>query len=362
MLSFAQWCLRTSAPVLAVGLILAATFLSSNDARAQSSVENLNAKVERLQREVTDLQRAFYRSGGTATTSGSESGGAVASGDPATARMAVRISEIESQLRNLTGEVEQLSFRMRQLSQQLETLAGDTDYRLQLLEKGTASTKPAEDVQMGAAAGSGVAAGGASSGSSSDAGAENLNARQPRTLGQVSQDDVNAMRQQGGAADAGASAAAGSGSAAGSQTASVASPSTGGAYQLPDGTPEDQYRHAFGLLRQMNYAEAELALAAFLDQHPDHRLAGNAKYWLGETYYVRGDYRQAAVAFAEGFKDYPDSNKAADNLLKLGISLGELGRAEDACGALSELLNRYPDLSENLRQRAMREQQNLDCG
>jgi tol-pal system protein YbgF len=325
---------------------LGVTVLLSGQALAQSSVESLNVKVERLQRELTDLQRAFYRSGGTPSTGGSDSGATTVTGGPATARMEVRISDLESQMRSLTGEVEQLSFRMRQLSQQLETMAGDTDYRLQLLEKGTASAKPSQDVQVGGAATGGAGA------------AANQSARQPGAIGQVSQSDVDAMRQQG---DGNQSSGQSTGQSGGQQSAAVPTPAGEGADPLPDGTPEEQYRHAFGLLRQMDYVEAERALGAFLEQHPDHRLAGNAKYWLGETYYVRGDYRQAAVTFAEGFKDYPDSNKAADNLLKLGISLGELGRTEDACGALAELLNRYSDLSEALRQRAVREQQKLGC-
>ena len=31
-------------------------------------------------------------------------------------------------------------------------------------------------------------------------------------------------------------------------------------------------------------------------------MAGNAQYWLGETYYARGKYMEAASTFAEGYK------------------------------------------------------------
>ena len=43
---------------------------------------------------------------------------------------------------------------------------------------------------------------------------------------------------------------------------------------------------------------AEQALAAFVQNHPEDGLAGNAQYWLGETFYVRGDFQTAARTFA----------------------------------------------------------------
>ncbi|MDZ7712244.1 MAG: tol-pal system protein YbgF [Rhodovibrio sp.] len=131
---------------------------------------------------------------------------------------------------------------------------------------------------------------------------------------------------------------------------------------MPDGPPQAQYDYAFGLLRQADYAEAEQALSKFLDKHPEHELAGNAKYWLGETFYVRGNYERAAVTFAEGFQTYPESQKAPDNLLKLGMSLAQIDRTEDACGIFAELQSRYPDAKNNILQRAEREQSRLNCG
>ena len=115
------------------------------------------------------------------------------------------------------------------------------------------------------------------------------------------------------------------------------------------------------MLRQANYGEAEQALKAFLDRHPDHPLAGNAMYWLGETYYVRADYQRAAVTFAQGFQTYPDSQKAADNLLKLGMSLAQLKKKQDACGTFSEVAKRYPNAAANILQRAKRERERLGC-
>lgn len=130
---------------------------------------------------------------------------------------------------------------------------------------------------------------------------------------------------------------------------------------LPSGNAAEQYDAAFGLLRQARWDEAETALEAFIERHPDDRLAGNAKYWLGETHYVRGDYVSAARVFAEGFQQYPDSGKAADNLLKLGMSLGALDRRDDACGTLVELERRYDNAPAQILQRSRTERERLGC-
>ena len=98
-----------------------------------------------------------------------------------------------------------------------------------------------------------------------------------------------------------------------------------------------------------------------MQKNPTDVLAGNAQYWLGETYYVRGDYQKAAVTFAEGFQKYPNSGKAADNLLKLGMSLGEMGKKPDACTALSQLITKYPGAAEDLLVRARREKEHYGC-
>jgi tol-pal system protein YbgF len=130
---------------------------------------------------------------------------------------------------------------------------------------------------------------------------------------------------------------------------------------LPGATPDEQYQYAFGLLRQNKYDDAEHALRAFIEQNPEHQLTGNATYWLGETYYVRGDYQNAAVTFAQGVKHYPQSGKAPDNMMKLGMALAALGKGNEACLAFAEVGKRYPQASEGLKDRVVKEQQRNSC-
>ncbi len=114
-------------------------------------------------------------------------------------------------------------------------------------------------------------------------------------------------------------------------------------------------------MRQADYGEAERALKAFIGNHPDHELTGNAYYWLAETFYVRGDYEQAIQYFARGYQEFPDSIKAPDNLLKLGMSLAKMDRTKDACLTFEELDERFPDASPSIRQRAKTESRRAGC-
>lgn len=130
---------------------------------------------------------------------------------------------------------------------------------------------------------------------------------------------------------------------------------------LPVGTPKEQYDYAFDILRQADYASAETALRMFLEANASDDLAGNAQYWLGETYYVRGDFEQAAVEFLSGYQTYPSSAKAPDNLLKLGLSMARLGQTDGACTALTRLATEYPSANDTIRRRAQTERARLKC-
>ena len=114
-------------------------------------------------------------------------------------------------------------------------------------------------------------------------------------------------------------------------------------------------------MQQADYERAEEALRLFLAEHQDHPLASNAQYWLGETFYVRSRYNDAAVAFAQGYQQFPSGPKAMDSLLKLGMSLGAMGQTQDACLTFSQLSNLFPDAPTAIMRRAQIERDRLQC-
>ncbi len=311
-------------------------------ATAPALAQSVDDQIQRLQRELSDLQRQVYGAeAGSEAAAGSGSSGVTPT---QAARIELRLNQFESELRSLTGQVEEMRFVTDSVSERLDRLVADVDLRLQQLEQGVLPTAGAAGATapLPAASSPTVAQGGAPAAASSAT---------PGTLGSISETDLQGFQDQQSRPVQATPAQA----AAAQPQVAATTPA------LPGTTPREQYDYAFGLLRQANYDGAEQALASFLVLHPEDPLAGNAKYWLGETYYVRGNYQQAAVTFAEGFEAYPNSSKAPDNLLKLGMSLASLGSKEDACGTFDVLQERYADASATIIQRARQESQRIGC-
>ena len=130
---------------------------------------------------------------------------------------------------------------------------------------------------------------------------------------------------------------------------------------LASGTAEDAYNTAFAKLKRADYKGAATDFTAFLKKYPENALAGNAQYWLGETYYVRKEYNNSAAEFLKGYQQFPKNTKAPDTLLKLGMSLKALGNKEQACKAFVRLPTDYPTASPALRTRAEQEKTKLAC-
>ncbi len=125
---------------------------------------------------------------------------------------------------------------------------------------------------------------------------------------------------------------------------------------------DQAYHDAMKKLQDGDNAGAERGFKAFLQSNPKHTLAGNAQYWLGESYYARKDYQNAMTAFAEGYKSYKTSPKGPDNLLKLGITLAVMGRKADACQVFSKFSQDYPRATDLQKRRVDQERQKNGCG
>jgi len=193
--------------------------------------------------------------------------------------MSQRLEAQAAELRELRGEIESSQNENQQLRKQLADLAADFDRRLVELERRPAITPPVVETSGEASAGSGAPI---------------------------------------------ASTVA---------TATV----------VADPSAETLYNRAFDALKAARYPEAIEGMKVFLAAHPQHPLADNAQYWLGQTYYLSRDYERAVEAFSAVGGRSPDRSKAPDALLKKGLSEIELKRNDDARRSFGELLQRYPD-------------------
>ena len=108
-------------------------------------------------------------------------------------------------------------------------------------------------------------------------------------------------------------------------------------------------------------APPKSAFDDFLKRFPTNLLSGNAQYWLGETHFVRGQYKAAAGAFLKGYQTYTQSAKAPDSLLKLAMSLDRLGQKDAACSSYSELNTKFPNAPQSVKARAQSERQRVGC-
>jgi tol-pal system protein YbgF len=111
-----------------------------------------------------------------------------------------------------------------------------------------------------------------------------------------------------------------------------------------DNAPADNalYQNALGQLRAGHHDEAVAGLRAFVAAHPQHDLADNAQYWLGECFYDRKDFSTALREFRRVVEAFPTGNKVPDALLKLGLSYLAIGSARPGREALTDLVRRFP--------------------
>ncbi len=290
---------------------------SSGAAAAASSGDaGLKARVQALEEQLVDMQvvvgtlESLAKSGGSAAAPFPSSGGAV-SADPA------RIEGLETQVRALSAQVQQLSDQVRSL--------GGVPRR--------SDNQAAPDA--GAAEHADAAASGFGSTTVSSGG-----------------DAIGGLLDSHGQPEP-------AGGVAGSPApvATAALPET----SEPNANPKQLYETAYGYLLQRDYGSAETAFTDFLKKFPNDSLSGNAQYWLGETYFVRGQYKAAASSFLKGYSTYSQSGKAPDSLLKLAMSLDRLGQKDAACSSFSELASKFPTAAQNVKARAQSERQRIGC-
>lgn len=103
------------------------------------------------------------------------------------------------------------------------------------------------------------------------------------------------------------------------------------------------YDKAFDQLKGGDYEKSVAAFKTYLQNYPNTEYTDNARYWLGEAYYVTGDFEQAIAAYQQLLDNDPRSQKAPHALLKIGYSQQKLGNNEQARKTLEDLRSRYPN-------------------
>jgi tol-pal system protein YbgF len=206
--------------------------------------------------------------------------------------MVNQMQQLQSQVQQLQGQIEELQHQLQTLDDKNKAQYTDLDARLGRLEGGNAGAAAAAGNNPQAQAGNPAAA-------ASAAPVASNTASQPAT--------------------AGSSAAAGDPAAA-----------------------QAAYDVAFKAIRAGNYVEASREFRSFIQQYPNHALAPNAWYWLGESYYATTNYPVALESFQQLLSQFPQSDKAPDALLTVGYSQLELKQTAAAKATLTKVTTKYP--------------------
>lgn len=229
--------------------------------------------------------------------------------NPASAQsVAVQIGQFDENLRQAIGKIDELEYKIKTLNERLDVMNKDIDMRFRMYEG-----KPLESGGMNNA-------------------------------------DTAVKKFEAPVAKGAPASIVGGAVAKGDDLAPVKTQSA-----------EDIYKQGMTAINAGNNDEAAQKFTALMTKYPEHKLAGNAQYWLGEAYYAKKDYAKAAVAFGKGLEKYKDGNKGADSLLKLGMSMRELGKKEEACTAFKTLPAEFPKAEETTKTKAAGFAKALEC-
>jgi len=280
-----------------------------------------------------------------------------------------RLNQMEEQMRLLVGQVEELTYSMKQLQGQLKngtkTGAAEEPPKLKkVVEQPVAAEQPVLAEQGVEQIGEAPAAGGQQT-TTTIIGADGVEqqvvvqkAPGPKILGTMP--GATAAVPDDGGFQGQVLVPPGGGDQPVEQGAGNVNPDAIETVSLAQESPETLYERSNESLLRRQFSDAESGFSSFVSKYPDHSLAGSAQYWLGETYYAQGDFRQAAQNFLQGYKGYPKSRRAPDSLLKLGISLNKLGQTQQACAAFGAIGGEFPN-AVDAKKRAQAESKRAGC-
>ena len=253
-------------------------------------------------------------------------------------RHLLKLSEVESQFRELTNKFEEINFKLDKLSTRVSKIQADNQIRFQ-------------DIETNINSGNFIKSDNKIS-SKPKTNKENIlpGSSQPQDLGTISYKDTETSEtsQQIQSVDT---------------TGSIVTETFQSEESIlpKDISPKEQYEFATSFLKVGDYSTAERAFREFVLSNGDHELAGSAQYWYAETFRIRQLYTDAASAYLEGYQKYPKGKKAPINLLKLGVSMVQIGEKDQGCKMINGVELQYPKASQSVIQKAKYESKKFEC-
>jgi TolA-binding protein len=301
------------------GMILFLAAATPAQIMAQTA-EAVSLRVGKLEKEMKAVQRKVFPTGVPVepeiggTTLGTPEGSPANS---AVVDLTARVDALESQLRSLTGQVEQNGFRLKKL----EDGAKAQETRLKALEPAAeAVDTPSPAVSTPAAL------------------TPKPVVTTPKPVATAPVAAVTTPKP-----------AAVTTTPAPKPTVKAATTTDPKRKALVDAVPipvtndpiEDSYTYGFRLWTAKLYPEAQRHLRDFSDKYPKHKRASFARNLLGRSYYDDKLYNAAAKAFLGNYQADAKGERAAESLSWLGLSLIRLNQMANACKVYKEFGDVY---------------------
>jgi tol-pal system protein YbgF len=304
--------------------ILVIVFFANISFAQQDKMNELIDRLEKIQKDIQTLEKAVYSKNATLPSDN------VVVNEALTRQLA-KISELEKQIQEMTSKFEENNYKVQQLSDRLNKVSNDNQFRLQQLENNKAISEkisaPKEVIVEKAPV---VVKKNENNILNSEESDKEKNVIEEK---KVQSDNIKLKEKDN-------------------------KPKT---KVLPKVSIAEQYKYATNIMKSGDFEKAEIAFKEFVDTHSKHELAGSAQFWYAETFYIRQLYDDAAAAFLEGYQKYPNSPKAPENLLKLGVTLAELGEIEQGCKMIVNLKKAYPKTDASILQKSSYEKKRFNC-
>ena len=285
---------------LKAALLLGAALLIATPAGAQQD----DRRVQRLEQQVKELRSIVFQ--------GRDTGQPVvvkpAGPDPDVVALGQKVDEQNERIRTLIGQIETLQHDLDESRRTTEQLKADADTRGHAVDDRLGRLE-AQNATGGVAPS--AAAGQAGTPPSLPLVALPLTPRQVRSA---------ALTQ---------SAYAGDASQFGGPTG-AAPPAAGDAFQA-----------SYKKLTDADYPGAQAGFEGWLAAKPSSPRAGEARYYVGQSLYMRENYADAARAYAQALRGWPKTKWAPEATVKLAQSLAQVNDSGHACAALAEFDRRY---------------------
>ncbi len=129
-------------------------------------------------------------------------------------------------------------------------------------------------------------------------------------------------------------------SAASSKSRST-SLSSSSSKKVASSAERDAYQKAFQQLKKQQLDAAQGSFEAFIRKYPDGQYAPNAYYWLGELYLTESNLPKARGTFETLVKRFPDFRKTPESSFKLAKIYDQTGDQQKSKVLLQKIVREY---------------------